>query len=70
MPNTESPKPIQWATESAWSGVVLQSFNDGLGRLGAPGTWYRVVRPGSSYPITRHRGDALRMFQRLVRRTA
>ncbi len=57
----------RWVVESARAGVTREVFNDGMGTLGVPGTWYRVSGGANRVPlVTRNRGDALRDFQRRV----
>jgi len=60
---------MRWETETTRAGITLESLSDDLGTLGVPGTWYRVSDGTErGLLVTRQRGDALRNFQRRVRR--
>lgn len=59
-----------WTAEAVRSGITRDVFSDDRGTLGVPGTWYRVRRGSNILLTTRNRGDALRLFQRVVRRVS
>jgi hypothetical protein len=61
---------MNWTTETLRSGIALEVASDDHGLMGTPGTWHRIRQGERVSPPTRNRGDALRLFQRQVRRAS